>query len=117
MLRTRARRGREYAPRHRHWPGPKARFRAALAEQHDWIYATVGIIPTKQRKSHRSTEELERLAAIRKSSPGEIGLDYSTIIRRATRQRVFPRPDGSRGCAKKPIIIHGRDALDRLPEH
>src|SRR5204863_5984041 len=59
-------------------PGPE-KLDAALpfAEQHDWIYATVGIHPHEAKEvTQQHLDELARLAKHPKVAPwGEIGLD------------------------------------------
>ncbi|HXW56676.1 MAG TPA: TatD family hydrolase [Candidatus Cybelea sp.] len=84
-----------------------------FAEEHDWIYATVGIHP---HEACEATEEhfakLEELAKHpRVIGWGEIGLDYYyDHSPRGVQQRVFERQLGQARRAKLPIIIHCRDA-------
>jgi len=84
-----------------------------FAEDHDWIYATVGIHP---HEAELATEEhfakLDELAKHPKVIGwGEMGLDYyyDHSPRDAQRQ-VFRRQLGQARAAKLPIIIHCRDA-------
>lgn len=94
--------------------GPE-RLNAAIpfAEEHDWIYATVGIHPHEAKDA---TEEhfarLDELARHRKVIGwGEMGLDYYyDHSPRDVQQRVFRRQLGQAREAKLPIIIHCRDA-------
>jgi TatD DNase family protein len=94
--------------------GPE-RLNAAIpfAEEHDWIYATVGIHPHEAKDA---TEEhfarLDELAKHRKVIGwGEMGLDYYyDHSPRDVQQRVFRRQLGQARTAKLPIIIHCRDA-------
>jgi len=94
--------------------GPE-RLNAAIpfAEQHDWIYATVGIHP---HEAKLATEEhfvkLDELAKHPKVIGwGEIGLDYYyDHSPRDVQQQVFRRQLGQARAAKLPIIIHCRDA-------
>jgi TatD DNase family protein len=96
--------------------GP-ARLDAAIpfAEQYDWIYATVGIHP---HEAKLATDEhfaaLDRLAQHRKVIAwGEIGLDYFyDHSPRAVQHEVFRRQLGMAHAARKPIVIHCRDAWD-----
>src|SRR5258705_11883658 len=74
-------------------PGPE-KLDSALpfAEQHDWIYATVGIHPHEAKEvTQQHLEELERLARHPKVIAwGEIGLDYYyDHSPREARHRVF----------------------------
>jgi TatD DNase family protein len=94
--------------------GPE-RLNAAIpfAEQHDWIYATVGIHP---HEAKQATEEhfanLDELAKHPKVIGwGEMGLDYYyDHSPRDTQQQVFRRQLGQARAARLPIIIHCRDA-------
>jgi len=96
--------------------GP-SRLDAAIpfAERHDWIYATVGIHP---HEAKLATEEhfaaLERLAQHRKVIAwGEIGLDYYyDHSPREAQHQVFRRQLGMAHAARKPVVIHCRDAWD-----
>jgi len=96
--------------------GP-ARLDAAIpfAEQHGWIYATVGIHP---HEAKLATEEhfapLERLARHPKVIAwGEIGLDYHyDHSPREVQAEVFRRQLTMAQAAKKPIVIHCREAWD-----
>ncbi len=96
--------------------GP-SRLDAAIpfAEQHDWIYATVGIHP---HEAKLATDEhfaaLERLAQHPKVIAwGEIGLDYFyDHSPRDVQHAVFRRQLGMAHAARKPIVIHCRDAWD-----
>jgi TatD DNase family protein len=93
------------------------RLNAAIpfAEQHDWIYATVGIHP---HEAKLATEEhfarLDELARHpRVIAWGEIGLDYFyDHSPREIQQQVFRRQLEQARAAKLPIIIHCRDAWE-----
>ena len=86
-----------------------------FAEQHDWIYATVGIHP---HDANTATDDhfaqLEKLARHPKVLAwGEMGLDYYyDHSPRAVQQRVFRRQLELARAAKQPIVIHCRDAWD-----
>ena len=109
-------------------PGPE-KLDAAIpfAEQHDWIYATVGIHPHEAKQvTQQHLDELARLAKHpRVIAWGEIGLDYYYESRsqndghefspRDVQQRVFRDQMVLASAAKKPIVIHCRDAWTGLP--
>jgi TatD DNase family protein len=97
-------------------PGP-AKLNAALpyAEQHDWIYTTVGIHPHEAKEvvpAH--LDQLVRLARHDKVIAwGEIGLDYFyDHSPRDIQAKVFRDQMELAQVAKLPIIIHCRDAWD-----
>jgi TatD DNase family protein len=94
--------------------GPE-RLNAAIpfAEQHDWIYATVGIHPHEaQLATEEHFEKLDELAKHpRVIAWGEMGLDYYyDHSPRDVQQQVFRRQLGQARAAKLPIVIHCRDA-------
>ncbi len=95
-------------------PGPEKLDSAIpFAEQHDWIYATVGIHPHEAKEVQTEHyEELERLAAHpRVIAWGEIGLDYHyDSSPREVQQRVFREQLRLARRAKLPIVIHCREA-------
>ena len=106
-------------------PGPE-RLDSALpfAEQHDWIYATIGIHPHEARDVRaRHLQELSRLAKHPKVIAwGEIGLDYFyDHSPREMQHEVFRDQMELAAEAKLPIIIHCRDAwsdcLSLLEKH
>lgn len=84
-----------------------------FAEQHDWIYATIGIHPHEAKEA---TEEhfarLDELAQHpRVIGWGEMGLDYYyDHSPRDVQQHVFRRQLGLARVARLPVIIHCRDA-------
>lgn len=91
------------------------RLNAAIpfAEQHDWIYATVGIHPHEAKLA--TEEHFERLDALarhpRVIAWGEMGLDYYyDHSPREVQQDVFRRQLVQARAAKLPIVIHCRDA-------
>jgi TatD DNase family protein len=96
---------------------PTERLDAAIpfAEQHDWIYATVGIHP---HDANVATDDhfarLDELARHpRVIAWGEIGLDYYyDHSPRDVQQRAFRRQLGQARAAKLPVVIHCRDAWD-----
>lgn len=95
-------------------PGPE-KLDAALpfAEQHDWIYASVGTHPHEaQRLTQEHLDQLAKLAKHpRVIAWGEIGLDYFyDHSPRDVQQRVFREQLALAQQAKLPIIIHCRDA-------
>jgi len=106
-------------------PGPEKLDSAIpFAEQHDWIYATVGIHPHEAKES--KPEHLERLRNLARHPRiiawGEIGLDYFyNHSPRETQHKLFRDQMASAAQAKLPIIIHCRDAwsdcLNLLEEH
>jgi TatD DNase family protein len=106
-------------------PGPE-KMDAAIpyAEQHDWIYATIGVHPHEAKQV--TPEILQRLSELAKHPKviawGEIGLDYFyDHSPREMQQQVFREQMALAAQAKLPIIIHCRDAwpdtLNMLDEH
>jgi TatD DNase family protein len=82
-----------------------------LAEEYDWVYATVGIHPHEAELANQNDfDELERLARHpRVVAWGEIGLDYFyDHSPRDIQQAVFLRQMEMARAAKLPIIIHCR---------
>lgn len=95
-------------------PGPE-KLDAALpfAEQHDWIYATVGIHPHQAKEvGPEHLDQLESLAQHPKVIAwGEIGLDYFYDHSPHDLQRkVFREQMALAKQAKLPIVIHCREA-------
>src|SRR5580693_524495 len=95
-------------------PGPE-KLAAALpfAEQHDRIYATVGIHPHEAQED--KPQHLDQLATLAKHPKviawGEIGLDYFyDHSPRDAQERVFREQMALAAQARLPIIIHCRDA-------
>jgi len=82
-----------------------------IAEQHDWIRATVGIHPHEAKLANENDfAELENLAKDPKVIAwGEIGLDYFyDHSPRPVQEQVFIRQMEMARAAKLPIIIHCR---------
>jgi len=106
-------------------PGPEKLDSAIpFAEQHDWIYATVGIHPHEAKEvTAQHLEELSRFAKHpRVIAWGEIGLDYFyDHSPRETQHKVFRDQMELAADAKLRIIIHCRDAwtdcLNLLEQH
>jgi TatD DNase family protein len=101
-----------------------------LAEQHDFIYATIGIHPHEAKlATDADFEEMEQLAKRPKVIAwGEIGLDYFyDHSPREVQQEVFLKQLQLAQSAKLPIVIHCRpsdnsddawqDCLKLLREH
>jgi TatD DNase family protein len=83
------------------------------AEQHVWIYAAAGIHPHEAR--HATEAHYAELARLmqhpRVLAWGEIGLDYHyDHSPRDVQTTVFRHQLGQARAAKKPIIIHCREA-------
>jgi len=106
-------------------PGPE-KMDAAIpyAEQHDWIYATIGVHPHEAKQV--TPEVLQKLSELAEHPKviawGEIGLDYFyDHSPRETQHEVFREQMALAAQAKLPIIIHCRDAwpdtLNMLDEH
>jgi TatD DNase family protein len=106
-------------------PGPeKLDCAIPFAEQHDWIYATVGVHPHEAKDVTRAhLTELSRLAQHPKVIAwGEIGLDYFyDHSPRDVQAKVFRDQMELARLAKLPIVIHCRDAwtdcLNMIEEH
>jgi len=82
-----------------------------IAEQHDWIFATVGIHPHEAKLATEADySEMQQLAANPKVIAwGEIGLDYFyDHSPREVQQEVFRRQMELARAANLPIIIHCR---------
>ncbi len=95
-------------------PGPE-KLSAALpfAEENNWVYASVGIDPHEARlATDAHFDELNRLAKHpRVIAWGEVGLDYHyDHSPRDVQQRVFRTQLDQARVAKKPVIIHCREA-------
>jgi TatD DNase family protein len=96
---------------------PAERLDAAIpfAEQHDWIYATVGIHPHDANVA--TDEHFARLDELgrhpRVIAWGEMGLDYHyDHSPRDIQQRVFRHQLAQARAAKLPVVIHCRDAWE-----
>jgi len=93
--------------------GPE-RLDAAIpfAEQHDWIYASVGVHPHDAgavTEAHFARlDELTRHPRV--IAFGELGLDYYYDYPRDVQKRVFLRQLEQARAAELPIVIHCRDA-------
>jgi len=97
-------------------PGPE-KLDAAIpfAEQHDWIYTSIGIHPHEAKEvTPQHLDELALLAQHPKVIAwGEIGLDYFyDHSPRDVQATVFRSQMELAHAAKLPIIIHCRDAWD-----
>ncbi|HEY2459343.1 MAG TPA: TatD family hydrolase [Candidatus Acidoferrum sp.] len=95
-------------------PGPEKLDSAIpFAEEHDWIWATVGIHPQNAGEvTQGHLDELARLAANpRVIAWGEIGLDYyHDSAPHEVQAKVFREQMQLARAAKLPIVIHCRDA-------
>ena len=106
-------------------PGPEKLDSAIpFAEQHDWIFATVGIHPHEAKEvTAFHLDELAKLAQHPKVIAwGEIGLDYYyDHSPREVQKTIFCEQMELAKQANLPIVIHCRDAwsdcLDMLEEH
>jgi TatD DNase family protein len=94
---------------------PEERVDAAIpfAEQHDWIYATVGVHPHDAKAA--TEEHFQRIEELthhpRVIAMGEMGLDYYyDHSPRDVQQQVFRRQLAQARAAKLPVVIHCRDA-------
>ncbi|HTR37378.1 MAG TPA: TatD family hydrolase [Bryobacteraceae bacterium] len=86
-----------------------------LAEKYPAFYATVGIHPHDAAKS--GDADLRRLAELlahpKVLAVGEIGLDYHyDFSPRDTQRAIFIEQMAIAAAAKKPIVIHTREAWD-----
>ncbi len=86
-----------------------------LAERFPEVYATVGVHPHDARKAEPETHD--RLAALceheKVLAVGEVGLDYHyDNSQREVQREVFVRQMEIARAARKPIIIHTREAWD-----
>jgi len=91
----------------------------AIAESHDWIYASVGIHPHEaQHFTDSHAEKIRQLARHPKVlAVGEIGLDYYYAHSpRDVQKQVLIRQMELARELKLPIIIHCRDAWADLCE-
>ncbi len=96
----------------------------ALAEQHPWFFATVGVHPhSASRVTPDTYPELRRLSTHPKCvAIGEIGLDYHyDFSPRDVQHDVFTRQIELAKGLRLPIIIHTREAwrdtVDLLKAH
>ena len=91
----------------------------ALAERHDWIYATVGVHPHEAKHfADHHAQQIRKLAQHpRVVGIGEIGLDYHyDNSPRETQKLVLIRQLELAQEARLPIVIHCREAWPDLTE-
>ena len=86
-----------------------------LAEKYPAFYATVGVHPHDAAKA--APADLQRLAGLLQHpkviAVGEIGLDYHyDFSPREVQQKVFIEQMAIAAAARKPIVIHTREAWD-----
>jgi TatD DNase family protein len=90
-----------------------ARDALALAEQHDGVYACLGIHPhnANEPDAHRLDELRELLAHERAVAVGETGLDYfREYAPHDDQRRLFEQQLALAAELGKPAVIHTRDA-------
>lgn len=101
----------------------RSRKSIALAEQHDNVFAAVGIHPHDAKDVNDDvTEELKKLAAHKRVvAIGEIGFDHSREFDEVAQEDAFFAQSEVATEAGLPIIVHSRDAeeisLQHLSEH
>lgn len=85
-----------------------------IAEQYDGVHASVGVHPLQESDADVTVEELAALADHPKVvAIGETGLDYFYDKDRAEEQQVqFIKHMQAARVARKPVIIHTRDAQE-----
>jgi TatD DNase family protein len=95
-----------------------------MAQEHEFIYAVVGVHPTDIRDYDQEMENtIEKMAGNpRVLAIGEIGLDYHWMTEPKERQQeVFRKQIEMARRVGKPIVVHTRDAmhdtLDILKEY
>ena len=86
-----------------------------FAEQHNWIYATIGIHPYDANVA--TDDHFAQLDTFTRNPRviawGEMGLDYHyENSPRDVQARVFRRQLEQARAAKRPVVIHCRDAWD-----
>lgn len=94
-----------------------SRIALSLAEQHDHLFAAVGVHPGEAISwDHNSLSTLRRLAQHPKVvAIGEIGLDfYRDRSPRPLQKQVFNGQLELAGELGLPVVIHNRDAIDEL---
>jgi TatD DNase family protein len=94
-----------------------SRASVALAEQYDFIYATVGIHPHDAKTVNQDDlEELRILAHHPKVvAIGEIGLDYyRDYSPRPAQRQAFRDQLALASALGRPVVIHSRDAHDEV---
>jgi TatD DNase family protein len=94
---------------------PSSRTAVIIAQQHEHIYAAVGVHPHEAKTLDAvALAELRKLAASPKIvAMGEIGLDYyRDLSPRAVQRRAFQSQLELGAELGLPIIIHDRDAHD-----
>jgi TatD DNase family protein len=92
-----------------------SRAAVALAEQHDFIYATVGVHPHDAKTVNQTAlDELRALAHHPKVvAIGEIGLDYyRDLSPRPVQRQAFAHQLTLASELELPVVIHSRDAHD-----
>jgi TatD DNase family protein len=92
-----------------------SRASVALAEQHDFIYATVGVHPHDAKSiTPAMLDKLRTLARHPKVvAIGEIGLDYyRDLSPRPVQRRAFADQLALAAELELPVVIHSRDAHD-----
>jgi TatD DNase family protein len=82
------------------------------AEEHDFVYATVGVHPNDTPKiSGQTFKDLERLLTHPKvRAVGEIGLDYHWSVPKDSQLPAFIQQLEIAAAARMPVVIHTRDA-------
>lgn len=94
-----------------------SRASVALAEEHDFIYATVGIHPHDAETADQDAlDELRALAHHPKVvAIGETGLDYyRDHSLRPTQRQAFRDQLALASTLERPVVIHSREAHDEV---
>lgn len=86
-----------------------------LANEYDFVYATVGVHPTEIKEYSKEIEkEIENLCKDKKVlAIGEIGLDYYWMNDpKDIQQNIFRKQMELAKRVNKPVVIHTRDAME-----
>lgn len=84
----------------------------ALAEQHDFLYAAIGVHPTDTREDFKDSPFRELVYHPKVVAIGETGLDYYREPDKSKQRVLFEKQLAFAQEIGKPVVVHCRDAYD-----
>ena len=94
-----------------------SRVALALAQEHDFLWASVGLHPNDNKDEHFDISKYEELAQDPKVvAIGECGLDYFRAVKTDGQKERFLQHIALAEKVGKPLVVHCREAHDDLLE-